>query len=121
MAGLLTIAGMVAIGFIAVWSILSNMLCALVLMIFRHFQIGCVIEVVEPVGGSGLKGKVVSFNIMFTTLEEHQDSPGNPVQTQIPNNIFFQKTLRCKPGENTESLSQHILSKPLVLPKGKEK
>lgn len=67
---LLTIDGMIAIGFIAVWSILSIILCSLMLIIFRNFDIGDVIEIVEPVGGNGLKGEVTSFNLMFTTLTE---------------------------------------------------
>ena len=37
---------MVAIGFIAVWSILSNVLCSLMLIMHRSFRIGDDIEVV---------------------------------------------------------------------------
>lgn len=119
--GLLTIAGMVAIGFIAVWSILSNMMCSLLLIVFNTFKIGDEIEVVEPVGGSGLRGKVVSFNVMFTTLDEKVAEGEAPALTQIPNNIFFQKSLRRRPGQETEGLGQYLLSKPLPLPLAKKK
>lgn len=61
---------LVAIGFVAVWSILSNVMCTFMLLIFRPFNIGDEIEILEPTGTSGLKGKVVHLNVMFTTLEE---------------------------------------------------
>jgi len=73
--------------------------------------------VMEPVGGGGLKGKVVDFNLMFTTLEEKidQEADNNTILTQIPNNIFFQKSLRRRKGPDAKGLGQHLLSKPLVL------
>lgn len=112
LAGLLTVAGMIAIGFIAVWSILSNVLCSLMLIVHRSFRINDQIEVVEPVGGQGLKGRVMEFNIMFTLLAEEIE--GEEYVTQVPNNIFFQKVLRRKPGGEGESLGQHLLSRPLL-------
>ena len=113
MAGLLTIAGMVAIGFIAVWSILSNILCSVLLMAFRTFDIGDEIEIIEPIGGVGLKGKVVGFNVMFTSLAENSEESKSKILTQVPNNIFFQKSLRRKIGKKPEGLGKHLLSKPL--------
>ncbi|HIJ78929.1 MAG: mechanosensitive ion channel family protein [Desulfobulbaceae bacterium] len=113
----LTVAGMIAIGFIAVWSILSNVLCALMLVIFRNFDIGDEIEIIEPVGGAGLKGNVSNFNLMFTTLTEPATDGGAPYQTQVPNNIFFQKSLRRRPGAKTEGLWQHLITKPLLVQK----
>ena len=89
---LLAVAGLIAVGFIAVWSILSNFLCALLLVIFKPFQIGDDIEVAEVIGGAGLRGKILKFNIMYTTLVEEID--GEEVVTIIPNNIFFQKAIR---------------------------
>lgn len=120
MAGLLTVAGMIAIGFIAVWSVLSNILCSGFLVAFRMFEIGDEIMVVEPIGGEGLKGRVVSFNVMFTTLEEKVGADEEIYLTQVPNNIFFQKSLRRKRGKQTEGLGQHLLSKPLPFPMKKK-
>jgi small-conductance mechanosensitive channel len=119
LAVLLTITGMIAIGFIAVWSVLSNILCSVILIVFRNFDIGDEIEIVEPVGGPGLKGRVVGFNIMFTILAESGEGVDAAMRTQIPNNIFFQKTLRRKPGQNTERLGQHLLARPVKTVKGK--
>ncbi len=113
LTALLTIAGMIAIGFIAVWSILSNVLCSMMLIIFRNFDVGDEIEIVEPVGGPGLKGRVVGFNVMFTTLAESGEGVEPGMLTQVPNNIFFQKTLRRNVGENTEPLGQYLFIKPL--------
>lgn len=102
MAGLLTIAGMVAIGFIAVWSVLSNILCSFLLIAFRPFNIGDEIEIIEATGGSGLKGKVTGFNVMFTSLEEASEDGKTKLITQVPNNIFFQKSLRRKIDQKPE-------------------
>ncbi|MBU0682020.1 MAG: mechanosensitive ion channel family protein [Proteobacteria bacterium] len=113
LAVLFTIAGMIAVGFIAVWSVLSNILCSVLLIIFRNFDIGDEIEIVEPVGGPGLKGRVVGFNIMFTILAESGGGVDAAMLTQIPNNIFFQKTLRRIPGQKTEGLGQHLLARPI--------
>lgn len=114
LAGVLTVAGMVAIGFIAVWSILSNVFCSLILIVSRAFEVGDEVEIVEPVGGVGLRGRVTNFNVIFTTLQEEVESGNDRMLTQIPNNIFFQKTLRRRLGKETESLGQHLLSKPLL-------
>ena len=120
-AGLLTVAGMVAIGFIAVWSILSNIMSSLLLIAFNAFRIGDEIEVIEPAGSDrGLRGRVIGFNVMYTTIEEAVDPGSEALMVQIPNNIFFQKSLRRKAGVTTESLGQHLLSKPLSLPVGRK-
>ena len=113
-AVLLTLTGMVAIGFIAVWSILSNLSCALFLILFKMFQIGDEIEIIEPIGGPGLKGRVQDFNIMFTSLVEDATDGSECFVTQVPNNIFFQKTMRRKKGDKTVNLGQHLLSKPVL-------
>ncbi len=114
-AALLTVAGMVAIGFIAVWSILSNMFCALFLILFNVFQVGDEIEVVEPVGGQGLRGTVLDFNLMFTSVADLTSEGQEGFVSQIPNNIFFQKVIRRRPGEKGESLGKHLLGKPLLV------
>lgn len=116
-AGLLTVAGMVAIGFIAVWSVLSNVMCSLLLVAFNVFRIGDELEVIEPAGSDkGLRGRVSGFNFMYTTLTEEAGDDQPPFLVQIPNNIFFQKSLRRRPAAQGESLGQHLLVKPLPFP-----
>ena len=88
-----TAAVALAVAFFAQWSILSNGVCALIIIIYRRFSIGSVIEILE---GSdkpeGIKGYVSDINLMFTELEE---SDGNKIQ--IPNTLFFQKITRVYP------------------------
>ena len=86
---LLGVAAMFAIGFIAVWNVLSNFLWSLLLIIFRPFEIEDDIEITENIRGGSLRGKVLEFNVMFTSLLEKVDA--DEIVTNIPNNIFLQK------------------------------
>ena len=91
-SALLAVGGLLAVGFIAVWSVLSNLLCALLLLVFRPFQVGDDIEIIEVLGGSGLRGRILKFNLMYTTIAEKVDD--QQVLTNLPNNVFFQKAIR---------------------------
>lgn len=91
---------LLGVAFVAVWSILSNMLCALVLMIARPFDIGDTIELPTD----NLKGKAVNFSLLFTTLRA--DDGG---LIQIPNNLLFQKPLKRLPGEAALTLDEQLM------------
>ena len=106
--GLLAIAAMIGVGFIAMWSVLSNLLCALLLVVFAPFRIGDEIEIIEATGGSGLRGKVVNLNILYTSLQEISASGVHDGVTHVPNNIFFQKTIRLWRGTQTTSLEKAL-------------
>jgi len=99
---------LVAVGFVAVWSILSNASCALFLVIFAPFRIGDEIEILEPSvvepGKTGLRGRVCDISFLYTTLAQPNDD--GDILVRIPNNQFFQKAIRCHRGENTQSLKQ---------------
>jgi small-conductance mechanosensitive channel len=76
---------MVAIGFIAVWSMVSNVTATLLLVTIRPFNIGDSVQF----AGEETAGKVKGVNLFYTTLEtESGDS------YQIPNNMFFQKVIK---------------------------
>lgn len=79
---------MVAIGFVAVWSVLSNFFSTFILKAFKPFNIGDEIEL----HADGVKGKVTSIGVYFTTLVDMEDFS----TFQIPNNIFFQKIIKRK-------------------------
>jgi small-conductance mechanosensitive channel len=96
-SSLTAILAMVAVGIVAVWSVLSNAFCSIVLMISRPFNVGDTIEF----PGEGWRGKVVDFNLIFTTL---RDDEGATIQ--VPNNLFFQKPIRRIIGTNTVPLDQ---------------
>lgn len=97
-----TILAMVAIGFVAVWSVLSNTLCTLIIMLFRPFAVGDEIEFV----GEQMKGRVIDLNFFYTTVDA-----GDGSVMQIPNNLFFQKVVRRRHASAGVSLASHMRTK----------
>lgn len=98
---------LIAVGFVAMWSVLSNILCSILLIVFAPFRIGDEIEVIEPTAtGQGLKGRVTGLNILFTTLEQRVEESDEILIVEVPNNVFFQKTIRrvLRSGESTSPL-----------------
>jgi small-conductance mechanosensitive channel len=89
LAGLWTVlisgAAVIGVGFLAVWTMVSNITASLFLTIWRPFHLGATIELLPE----NLKGRVIDRNMMFTTV---RDDAGNILQ--IPNNLFFQKVFR---------------------------
>ena len=83
---LVAVLSLVAIGFVAMWSILSHMLASILIVIFRPFEVG---DRVEIVGDDPVLGEVTDLNPVYTTLRT--DDGGT---LQIPNNLFFQKVLK---------------------------
>jgi small-conductance mechanosensitive channel len=77
---------LVAIGFVAMWSILSHMLASILIVIFRPFEVG---DRVEIIGDEQVLGEVTDLNPVYTTL---RTTDGGTLQ--IPNNLFFQKVLK---------------------------
>jgi small-conductance mechanosensitive channel len=77
--------GLVAIGFFAVWSLLSNIVAGFFLFLSDPFKINDEIEVPEVEIG----GKVLDIRPLFVILEE----PSGHV-TFVPNNVLFQKSFR---------------------------
>ena len=94
-----TVLGLVAIGFVAVWSVLSNFLCTFVLILFKPFSIGDDIEIVA----SGVKGRVIDLSLIFTTL---QVGPEDTVL--VPNNTFFQGAFKRHVGQRTIGLGEQL-------------
>lgn len=91
---------LIALGFVAVWSVLSNISCTLLILFFRPYEIGDDVEFIDPV----VKGTVVSLNFGYTTL---RDDTGMLVQ--IPNNLFFQKIIKRRPGRHSPtSLAEQL-------------
>ena len=106
-AMLSTIFAMVAIGFVAVWSILSNTSATVLILLLRPFHIGDAIELQSE----NIKGRVVDLNFFFTTLQvdEHKTH-------LVPNNLFFQKVVSRVRGVPGQSLANQLNSyKPAEL------
>ncbi|MEM9881852.1 MAG: mechanosensitive ion channel family protein [Planctomycetota bacterium] len=77
---------LVAIGFVAVWSVLSNVLCSLILIGTRPFRIGQRIALPPD---EQLEGVVLHVTLLHTVLRTDEGD-----RLKIPNNLFFQRTLR---------------------------
>lgn len=114
---------LVAIGFVAVWSILSNASCALFLVVFAPFRIGDEIEVLEPSAldpaKPGIRGRVRDISFLYTTVEQTGDEEETFI-VRIPNNQFFQKAIRCRAGTNTKSLKHALFETPVRDGSGEE-
>lgn len=94
-----SVLGLVAIGFVAVWSVLSNLLCTFVLVLVKPFSIGDEIEFPSD----NIKGRVSDLSFVFTTLEL---GPGESVL--IPNNTYFQKMFKRRTGKHSTGLGDHL-------------
>jgi small-conductance mechanosensitive channel len=94
---LMTIAAMVAIGFIAVWSLLSNLVASVLILATRVFKPKDDIELMDTPGGVSVRGTVHSVDMMFTTVEERRED-GTTAMLKVPNNLFFQKVVRIRGG-----------------------
>ena len=90
---------LVAVGVVAVWSMLSHMTATILLILLKPFQIG------HWIGFSGeeVAGRVVDVNMFYTLLDN--DETGE--QYIIPNNHFFQKTIRHTPGKGRGKAALH--------------
>ncbi|MFH1745568.1 MAG: mechanosensitive ion channel domain-containing protein [Planctomycetota bacterium] len=81
-APLSALLAMLAVGFVAVWSLLSNILATLFILIWRPFNVGEHIEI-RP---DGIAGKVVDINFLYTLLRTD-----NGAHITVPNSLFVQK------------------------------
>ena len=84
-------------------------------MVFSPFRIGDEIEIMEPSvldpGKTGLRGKVIDISLLYTTLLEADEDESRTL-IHLPNNIFFQKAIRCRRGKSTRSLKQALFHTP---------
>jgi small-conductance mechanosensitive channel len=75
----------IGVGFLAVWTIISNVTASFFITLWRPFRLGQTVELLPE----NLKGRVIDRNLMFTVL---RDEGGTTLQ--VPNNLFFQKMFR---------------------------
>jgi len=98
-----------AVAFFAMWSVLSNLLCAVMIFTIGPFRIGDVVELVDTLDKPGVKGRVTAINLMFTTLIEPPEAGGALVQ--VPNSQFFQKSVRRWRGSDSLPFAA-VIDKP---------
>ncbi len=83
-----------AVAFFAVWSVLSNLFCAILIFTTSPFRVGDLIEVLEGGDKPGVKGRVLDINLVYTTLLEEGQGQGEKTILQLPNSMFFQRIVR---------------------------
>lgn len=88
--GFVTVA---AVAFFAAWSVLSNLFCAVLIFSTRPFRLGDVVELIDAGDKPGIKGRVVDIQLVYTTLEDVTPEHAGAL-LQVPNALFFQKSLR---------------------------
>ncbi len=76
---------LIGVGFLATWTMVSNVTASLFLTIWRPFRLGDGVEILPD----NLKGRVIDRNLMFTVLREERGTA-----LHVPNNFFFQKVFR---------------------------
>lgn len=81
-----SILGVIAIGFFAIWSILSNIVAGIIIYTINPFKISDTLVLVEK----EVTGKVIDIGLIYTKL---QDKEG--IFT-VPNNLFFQQVIKVK-------------------------
>jgi small-conductance mechanosensitive channel len=82
---LVSTATVIGVGFLAVWTMVSNMTASLFITIWHPFRLGETVVILPE----NLSGRVIDRNLMFTILREQEGAT-----LQIPNNLFFQKIFR---------------------------
>ncbi|MFU7151171.1 mechanosensitive ion channel domain-containing protein [Pseudomonas aeruginosa] len=96
-------AAVAAVAFFAIWSVLSNLFCALLIFTVGPFRIGDRVELIDSADKPGVTGRVVAINLLYTTLEETLEDGSPGPLLQVPNSLFFQKAV-CRwrgPGFST--------------------
>jgi small-conductance mechanosensitive channel len=96
----------IGVGFLAVWTIVSNVTASFFITVWRPFKLGQTVELLPE----NLKGRVIDRNMMFTVLREEGGSI-----LQIPNNLFFQRIFRVTDGGG-KSLFEYLETERAVEP-----
>jgi small-conductance mechanosensitive channel len=99
-AVLVSAATIVGVGFLATWTMVSNITASFFIAVWRPFRLGDTVEILPE----NLSGRVIDSNLMFIVVRENSGAV-----IQIPNNLFFQKMFRVS-GSNTKTLFEEYES-----------
>ena len=86
-AAITALVTLIAVGFVAVWSVLSNVLCSIILLASRPFRLGDHIEL-PPDDLHGTVQEITLLHTVLLTPDGHE--------LKIPNNIFFQRVMKVR-------------------------
>ena len=81
-----SILGVIAIGFFAIWSILSNIIAGIIIYTVNPFKITDTLVLIEK----DITGKVKDIGLIYTILEDEDGI------ITIPNNLFFQQVVKVR-------------------------
>jgi hypothetical protein len=98
---LVSAATLVGVGFLATWTMISNITASFFIAIWRPFHLGDTVEIIPE----NCSGRVIDNNLMFIVVRES----GGAV-LQIPNNLFFQKMFRVT-GHGSRTLFEEYESR----------
>ena len=102
---LVSAATIVGVGFLATWTMVSNITASFFIALWRPFHLGDDIEIVPE----NLRGRVIDSNLMFVVVREN----GGAV-IQIPNNLFFQKMFRVIGSSNKTLFEEYEADRDLA-------
>jgi small-conductance mechanosensitive channel len=88
---LVSAATIIGVGFLATWTMISNITASFFIAFWRPFHLGDTVEMLPE----NFSGRVIDRNLMFVVVREN----GGAV-IQIPNNLFFQKMFRVSGNSN---------------------
>lgn len=91
-----TILALIAVALVAFWSALSSLVCGLMLIISRPFNVGDTIEIFDPSATDkpGTRGTVLEMGALYMVL---QDAGQNGQRIFIPHNQVMQRAIRVFP------------------------
>jgi small-conductance mechanosensitive channel len=101
---LVSAATIVGVGFLATWTMISNITASFFIAFWRPFRLGDTIDMLPE----NLSGRVIDINLMFVVVRETSGAT-----IQIPNNLFFQKMFRVS-GNSNKTLFEEYESKSEV-------
>jgi small-conductance mechanosensitive channel len=97
---LVSAATVIGVGFLATWTMVSNITASFFLALWRPFHLGDTVAVLPE----NLQGRVIDINLMFVVVREDGGA-----LIRIPNNLFFQKMFRVT-GRSDPSLFEVLES-----------
>ena len=97
---LVSAATIVGVGFLATWTMISNITASFFIAFWRPFRLGDTVEMLPE----NLSGRVIDINLMFIVVRENSGTV-----IQIPNNLFFQKMFRVSGNSNKTLFEEYEL------------
>ena len=95
-----------AIAFFAIWSVLSNLLCAVLILTVGPFRLGDVVEIVEAFDKPIVKG--VSSISTCSIPPWKSGEAGTGAIVRVPNSLFFQKAVRRWRGADVQLFNRNL-------------